>query len=147
QYAKDKGYVQIQVINPFEDENQLAEKLKEKFNLNQVFVTFAPVDKYSEIVKSITTCAAEYLDETVTDGDIIGVFWGVILNALAQIIQPKNVTDVQDVEITGEMSHSKTQTHAVEIVNLFAQAYQSLPNYSPLRVVVDQKAVRDFVSE
>lgn len=147
QYAKDKGYVQIQVINPFEDENQLAEKLKEKFNLNQVFVTFAPVDKYSEIVKSITTCAAEYLDETVTDGDIIGVSWGVTLNALAQKIQSKNVTDVQVVQLKGGMSHSRTQTHAVETVNLFAQAYHSLPNYLHLPVVFDQKEVKDFVSE
>src|SRR5699024_3307858 len=101
QYAKDKGYVQIQVINQYEDENQLAEEMREKFNLNQVFVTFAPVDKYSEIVKSITACAAEYLDETVTDGDIIGVSWGVTLNALAQKIQSKNVTDVQVVQLKG----------------------------------------------
>lgn len=147
QYAKDKGYVQIQVVNPFEEENHLAEELKDKFNLNQVFVTFTPVDKYSEIVKSITTCAAEYLDETVSDGDIIGVSWGVTLNALARKIQSKNVTDVQVVQLKGGMSHSRTQTHAVETVNLFAQAYHSLPNYLHLPVVFDQKEVKDFVSE
>src|SRR5699024_11056005 len=69
------------------------------------------------------------------------------LNALAQKIQSKNVTDVQVVQLKGGMSHSRTQTHAVETVNLFAQAYHSLPNYLHLPVVFDQKEVKDFVSE
>lgn len=147
QYAKDNGYVQIQIFNPFEDVNHLAEELKDKFKLNQVFVTFTPVDNYSEIVKSITTCAAEYLDETVTDGDIVGVSWGVTLNSLAEKIKSKNVSNVQVVQLKGGVSHSRTQTHAVETVNLFAQAYQSTPNYLHLPVVFDQKEVKDFVSK
>lgn len=147
QYAKDQGYVQIEVINPFENVDHLAEDLKEKFQLDKVFVTFAPVDKYSEIVKSITTCAAEYLDEIVNDADIIGVSWGATLNALATKINNKNVSGVQVVQLKGGMSHSKTQTHAIETVNLFARAYYSTPNYLHLPVVFDRKEVKDVVSE
>src|SRR5699024_6453216 len=123
------------------------EALQRKYSLEKVFVTFAPVDKYSEIIKSITRTAAEYLDEIVGDGDIIGVSWGVTLNALAEKLKVKNVSDVKVVQLKGGMSHSKTQTHAIETVNLFAKAYHSTPNYLHLPVVFDKKEVKDVVSE
>lgn len=147
QYAKDKGFVRIEVVNPFEDVGELADALQKKFGLEKVFVTFAPVDKYSEIIKSITTTAAEYLDDIVGDSDIIGVSWGVTLNTLAEKLKTKNVNDVKVVQLKGGMSHSKTQTHAIETVNLFAKAYHSTPNYLHLPVVFDRKEVKDVVSE
>src|SRR5699024_10126593 len=99
------------------------------------------------IIKSITSSAAEYIEDVVSDGDVIGVSWGDTLNALATKIKPKNVDNVQVVQLKGGMSHSKTQTHAIETVNLFAQAYHSTPNYLHLPVVFDKKEVKDLVSE
>ena len=147
QHAKNKGYVRIEVIDPFEDVNQLSEELKSKFQLDNVFVSFSPVDKYEEIIKSITTSAAEYIDHIVRDGDIIGVTWGDTIYMLASKIAPKNVSNVEVVQLKGGMSHSKTQTHAIETVNLFSKAYNASPHYLHLPVVFDKKEVKDAVSE
>ena len=73
QYAKEKGFVQINIADPIEDNSSLEEALCEKYNLDVVKIAYAPLNTTNEIKKSISMKAADYLYEIVKDGDIIGV--------------------------------------------------------------------------
>jgi deoxyribonucleoside regulator len=147
QYAKDQGYVNITIIDPSEDLDVLASDLKRKYGLDTVRLCYSPANDAEEIKKHISKKAADFLYETVQDGDIIGVTWGTTMHAVALQLQSKPVKGVEVVQLKGGVSHSQVNTYAAEIVNLFAEAYQTLARYLPLPVIFDSVEVKQMVEE
>ncbi|MCJ8012411.1 sugar-binding transcriptional regulator [Paenibacillus sp. KQZ6P-2] len=147
QFAKEQGYVRIDIVDPNEDLNVLSQKLKNKYGLDTVQVCYSPLNTYEEIKKHITKQTADYLHETIQDKDIIGVTWGTTMYAVAQQLQHKNVKGVEVVQLKGGVSHSHVNTYAAETVNLFAEAYQTVARYLPLPVIFDSIDLKRIVEE
>ena len=99
QYAKEKGFVQINIADPIEDNSSLEEALCEKYNLDVVKIAYAPLNTTNEIKKSISMKAADYLYEIVKDGDIIGVSWGTTIYNMALNLKHKALKGVQIVQL------------------------------------------------
>lgn len=72
QYAKEKGYVKIQIFDPVEDMSHMEQLLVERFHLSEARIASSTLNDEQEIKKYIGP-KAEYLDSIVRDGDIIGV--------------------------------------------------------------------------
>ncbi|NMO97949.1 sugar-binding transcriptional regulator [Paenibacillus lemnae] len=147
QQAKEQGYVVITIVDPLEDLGALGEQVRNKFGLDQVLVSYTPRNEYKEIQKHISKAAAQFLDETVEDGDIIGVTWGTTMHAVAQQLQQKSVRGVEVVQLKGGVSHSHVNTYAAEIVNLFAEAYGTMARHLPLPVIFDSMMLKGMVEE
>jgi len=147
QYAKEKGYVKISIIDPFADLDKLAHQLKEKYELNDVRVVFSPKDDYVSSREYISKEAAEYLQENIKGGDIIGVSWGTTMYEVAKRLIPQNVKGVEVVQLKGGISHSEVNTYASETIALFAEAFQTVPRYLPLPVIFDNAIVKQMVEE
>jgi deoxyribonucleoside regulator len=147
QYAKSRGYVRIDIVDPLEDLASLGKDLKQKYKLDEVFISYSPVNEYKEIQKHISRKAAEYLHETVQDGDIIGVTWGTTMYSVARNLQPKPVKGVEVVQLKGGVSHSHINTYAAETVYLFAEAFHTVARYLPLPVIFDSIELKQLVEK
>ncbi len=147
QYAKDKGYVKISINDPFSDLDIVSSKLKEKYGLNDIRVVFSPRDDYGSSLEYISKEAAEYLHETIKNGDIIGVTWGTTMYEIAKKLIPQNIKGVEVVQLKGGISHSKVKTYAYETISLFAEAFETLPRYLPLPVIFDSYIIREMVEK
>lgn len=146
-YAKEQGFVRISIVDPLEDLGVLGERIKQKYGLDHVLVAYSPENEYREIQKHISKKAADYLHETVQDKDIIGVTWGRTMYSVALQLQQKPVKGVEVVQLKGGVSHSHVNTHAAETVNLFADAYHTIPRYLPLPVIFDSIELKQMVEE
>ncbi|MGY3778436.1 sugar-binding transcriptional regulator [Isobaculum melis] len=146
-YAKDKGYIQIKIVDPFSDMTSLSRLLKEKYDLLDVQVVFAPTMDYPVLTEYISKATAEYLEKTVTNGDIIGVSWGTTMHEVARKMKPKEVKGVEVVQLKGGISHSSVNTYATETLNLFADAFQTVGRQLPLPVIFDHPEVKKMVEE
>ncbi|MCT8975644.1 sugar-binding transcriptional regulator [Clostridium sp. CX1] len=147
QYAKEKGYVRIDIMDPFADLDKLAHQLKEKYNLRDVRVVFSPTDDHISIREYISKEAAEYLQDTIKNGDILGVSWGTTMYEVAKRLVPQNVKGVEVVQLNGGISHSEENTYASETTVFFAEAFQAVPRYLPLPVIFDSATVKQLVEE
>ena len=147
QHAKDKGYVRIEIIDPSEDLDILADELKKQYQLDTVQLCYSPLNDYEEIKKHISKKAAEFIHDTVQDGDLIGVTWGTTMHAVALHLQTKSVKGVEVVQLKGGVSHSQVNTYAAEVVNLFAAAFHTIARYLPLPVIFDSVEVKNMVEE
>lgn len=145
QYAKDRGYVRIEIMDPLEDIDIIAGELKAKYNLDTALVCFAPLKSDEEIQRQISKRAADYLQDTVQDADIIGVTWGTTMYAVAKQLRAKQVKGVEVVQLKGGVSHSHVNTYAAEIVHLFSEAFHTVPRYLPLPVIFDNIEVKKMV--
>lgn len=145
QYAKDKGFVQINISDPVEDNISLEEKLCKKYNLDVVKIAYSPLNTSSEIKKSISMKAAEYLYEIAKDGDIIGVSWGTTIYKMALNLKHKALKGVQIVQLKGGISHSQNNTYAYEVVELFSEAFSTVGRYLPLPVMFDTVQIKELI--
>jgi deoxyribonucleoside regulator len=142
QQAKSEGIVQINIMDPYEDVENLARELEIRFNLKRAIVTPIPQFENHIIKNYLGEKAALYLDEIVKDQDIIGVTWGTTLYHIAVELRQKYVKDVKVVQLKGGVSHAETNTYASEILYLFGKAYNTTPLNLPLPAIVDHVVVK-----
>lgn len=147
QYAKEKGFVQINIADPIEDNSSLEEALCEKYNLDVVKIAYAPLNTTNEIKKSISMKAADYLHEIAKDGDIIGVCWGTTIYNMALNLKHKALKGVQIVQLKGGISHSQSNTYAYEVVELFSEAFSTVGRYLPLPVMFDTVQIKELIEK
>lgn len=145
QYAKEKGFVQINIADPIGDNSSLEERLCSKYNLDTVKIAYAPLNTNTEIKKSISLKAADYLYEVAKDGDIIGVCWGTTIYNMAKNLKHKALKGVQIVQLKGGISHSQNNTYAYEVIELFSEAFSTVGRYLPLPVMFDTVQIKDFI--
>lgn len=143
--AKELGYVQIEITNPFEVKESLSTQIKNKYRIDNVYICHSPTDTEEEIQNSISENAAQYLHDIVKDDDIIGVTWGKTLKEIATKLPDKMVSNVEIVQLNGGVSYSKIDTYAYEIIHKFTKAYRSIPRYLPLPVLFDSETVKNLV--
>jgi deoxyribonucleoside regulator len=145
QYAKDKGYVQITVADPFLDIKTLEQQLIEKYQLKEAHVVFSPAADYPTVKEYLSKSGAEYLEEVVTDNTILGISWGSTLYEVAKKMEMQPVKGVQVVQLKGSISYSNVNTYAWETLMLFSQAFQTLPSYLPLPLVFEHTEMKKMV--
>lgn len=146
-YAKEKGYVTINIIDPFADLDKLAYELKERYGLSDARVIFSPKDDYVSIIEHISQQAAEYLEETVKNGDVIGVSAGTTMHEVAKKLTPQNVKGVEVVQLQGSITHSEVNIYAAETVSIFSKTFKAVPRYLPLPVIFDNSTVKHMVEK
>ncbi len=142
QQAKSEGIVQINIMDPMEDVENLSLQLEKKFKLKKAIVASIPQFENHIIKNYLGEKAALFLDEIVKDQDIIGVTWGTTLYHIAVELKQKFVKDVKVVQLKGGVSHSETNTYASEILYLFGKAYNTTPLNLPLPAIVDHVVVK-----
>lgn len=147
QYALDKQIVQIKIIDPLTNFELLERKLEKKYNLKRVFIASCKEESSTEILHSISACAANYLNNNVQDGDIIGVCWGRTIYNVAKLIIPRMVKGVQIVQLKGGVTQSAYQTHAKEIVDIFTRKFNAIGFYHPLPTIFASVKLRKLVEQ
>lgn len=147
QYCKDKNIVQIKIVNPFIEFNDNERMLEQKFQLKKVLIAHAPNNVYHEILQAISSKAASYLNETICDGDIMGVCWGRTLYNIAKLLTPRMVKGVKIVQLKGGVSYSSHQTHAKEIVDIFTQKFNAMGFYLPLPTLFSDLKTKQIVEK
>ena len=147
QYAKDKGYVNIQIVDPVEDMSHMEQRLKDKLHLKDVKIASSTINDEEEIKKYIGIAAARYLDSIIKDGDIIGVGWGTTLYNMSQALVPKAIKGSQVVQLEGGVSHSEWNNYAREILESFAANFDTVAQYMPLPVIFDTKETKELVDK
>ncbi|WP_086331977.1 sugar-binding transcriptional regulator [Candidatus Enterococcus mansonii] len=146
-YAKEKGYVQITISDPFSDLFELEKKLKEKYDLLEAHVVFSPETNYQVITEYISAYAAQYLEETIHNGDILGVSWGTTMYEIARKLDTQERVGVEVVQLKGGISHSNVNTYANETLTLFEKAFQTVAVQLPLPVIFDNAQVKKMVEQ
>lgn len=145
QYAKDNGFVRIEIYDPAEKSNELSQAIADKFGLKKVCICSVPLDEEEDIKQYVGKAAAAYLDEIVQDGDIIGVGWGTTMRCLARCLKPHPLLGAQIVQLEGAITLSAGETYANEILDHFAKNYETIAQYLPLPVIFDSREVREMV--
>lgn len=144
QQAHREGIVQITVLSPTGSYADLEQALELKFDLQEVVITEIDEAASQESVsRQIGVVAADYLQRTIQDNDVIGIFWGVTLNSMISALKPCETCDVHVVQMVGGLGPPEAEEHATGLSRRMAQLLNGRLTLLPAPGIVDNAAIRD----
>ncbi|MGG0644630.1 sugar-binding transcriptional regulator [Sporosarcina gallistercoris] len=145
QQAKSYGYVKIDIIDPFRDNDELEKSLQQKYQIEEVKIAYSAEEDEQELLQAMSVKAAAYLHDVVKDGDVLGVTWGRTMYRVANSLRKKDVKGVEVIQLKGGIGLSDVNTYDSETVYKFAEAFHTVPRYLPLPVLVDTPEVKAVI--
>ncbi len=144
QLAKDRGYVKIAIRDPRESATALVDELTARYGLVDVRLATGP-DHGDLLLQSVGRLAARLVEETVHDGDLIGLSWGKTLYAVGQQLVSRPRRGVQFVELKGGIPLHSRRTREYETMTLFCEAFGAYPRSLSVPVLFERAETRRAV--
>ena len=108
--AKKEGIIEVRINSPIFNCLSLEKKMKNKYNLSDIFIIPTPKDE-SNIIKMIGKAGGSYLGNIIKSGDKIGTAWGRTLDKVAKSFSPdqdNNYKNVEFIWLRGGLSAEST---------------------------------------
>lgn len=147
QFAQEHGIVQIKVVDPYSSVTKLEEGLKSKYGLAEAHVVYADSNDYKNVTQHLGAFTAQYLADTVKEGDLIGVSWGKTLYEVAKALKPQPVEKVEVVELKGSVTYTPTPVFDEDVLMKFGSAFHTRPHEFPLPVIFETQTTHDIVMQ
>lgn len=120
--AREQEIVQINIVTPNDNFVELERALEKKFGLKEVILVESDSEMSGDMIKrQIGSAAADYLNRTVTEGDVIGVTWGTTLQAMIDSMKPKPIDNLHIVQALGGVGPPEAKAHAADISRRLSQ--------------------------
>lgn len=145
QLARERGLVKIEINDPLQSAGQLAAEIKRRWNLTAVRVVATGRAAGQEKLALVGRVAAQVLNESVTDDDVVGIGWGKTVHAVAQALTPVNASGVRVVQLKGAPADGDQLSYAASSLQSFGHAFATTPRNLPLPLFFDQAATRRLV--
>jgi DNA-binding transcriptional regulator LsrR (DeoR family) len=116
--ARVQGVVEIRVHDQTARAMELEQALRDAFGLTQVRVAaFRPG---ADVTAAAGDLAAQWLDETVRDGQVVGLSWGTSLQAMVAAVAVDKPRDVEVVPLVGGLTVDASLVAGQELVRELA---------------------------
>ncbi|MGV8846346.1 sugar-binding transcriptional regulator [Tessaracoccus sp.] len=123
--ARDRGLVRVSIVDPERPMSRLAELFDRYFHVNAHLVHVRTGASGVFRLDQVAKVAAKLLDETIHDGDTVGVAWGTTTAAMAMQLRPRDLSGVIVVGLNGGANHRTTGLPYVgSILQRFATAFR-----------------------
>jgi DNA-binding transcriptional regulator LsrR (DeoR family) len=121
--ARAEGIVQIRTVAPPGTFPDLEAALEARYGLiESVVVESAAPDVQDVATRDVGAAAARYLQQTIRDGDVLGISWGSALRSFVYALPPQAVSGVRVVQLIGGLGPPTAETHATDLCRRLAGA-------------------------
>ncbi|MCX7520955.1 sugar-binding transcriptional regulator [Microbacterium sp. STN6] len=142
-FARNTGLVDIQIRSPLDRTAQLQRDIQEAHG---IAVNIVPVpESTSDIDRLERVClsAARILDRYIDSNMIVGLAWGSTVTAISRHLVPKELHDVEFVQLNGAGNNLTTGiVYASEILRRFADAFSATSQQFPVPAFFDDPATK-----
>ncbi len=126
QEARDAGFVKITVA-PFPGSHtHLERQLEERYGLmDALVVEISQPDSYPQTARELGSAAADYLSRIVSEGDTIGLTWGLTLASMVDNLKPQKMKNITVTQLVGGLGEPDAETHATDIARRLAMMLEA----------------------
>lgn len=143
QLARERGIVRIEVIDPQNNCENMAIEILNRFGLDRVFIV-PRMHQYSDLnMRAIAGGASKYLENNLSDGDILGMAWGRTITRLTELLAPSVPRQIDVVPLMGERGYIGNYSQINQIVLQTAQSFNGIPHFLLTPMIVGTKHLRD----
>lgn len=147
--ARDQGIVKIEINNPQDYREDLALILQARAGLNRVVVVPSPGNSAALTRRSIAGALARHLENTLLDGDVVGIGFGRTMAEVAELLAPSRSCSADFLPLVGESSSGLIGTYSQ--VNLhvlkMASSFNATPHFLHAPLMVNSPTLRNLLLE
>ena len=137
--ARDEGIVHIEIRPPRREHVDLGRDLASRFGLQRAIV----VPQDAEGDDALYAVAADFVSSSLVTGMRLGISWGQTLAGMVRFLQPRSVSGLSIVQLTGGLSDAEPGNQCHELVRHLAQLYpNSQVKYLHAPAIVDSEAIQ-----
>ena len=142
--AEDEGVVRVTITAPRGTYPQIENGLRQRYGLSEAVVAECFEDREEAILSTIGAAAANYLEVTLSQGDVIGISsWSASLLRMVDAIHPmKRPHAERVVQILGGIGNPSVQSHATQLTTRLAMLTGAEAQLLPAQGVVSSSAAR-----
>ncbi len=146
QKARDTGIVQININDPFATNHELAKSLMALTDLEKVIVVSAQGLAQDLIQQLLGLAAAQYLEESLKSGDVLGVGWGRTLNRVVESLDSKSIPNIEVLPLLGGFGQISPNFQVHEMTRRIAESFKGSwqPLYAPA-LSADEDALANLI--
>ncbi|MCL2784996.1 MAG: transcriptional regulator [Propionibacteriaceae bacterium] len=124
--ARHTGMVRITVEAPQGSSSPVARSVAAIFGVNVHLVTVGESASIATRFERVSKLAAALLRDSVNDGDLIGVAWGVTLSNIVPFIEKRPLHDATIVQMNGGTNiHDTSARHVAAILQSLSQSFDA----------------------
>jgi DNA-binding transcriptional regulator LsrR (DeoR family) len=139
--ARAQGIVEIRVHDQVARAVELEQALRERFGLTQVRVAaFSPG---ADVQAAAGELGAQWLDESLQDGQVLGLSWGTSLQAVVDAVSVDQPRSVELVPLVGGLSMVETLVTGQELVRELASRLGASYQYLHGPALLQSQTARD----
>ncbi len=143
QRARDAGMVRIQIVDPNDACADLAASLKKATGVRQVTVITNPRGSHELAFRAVASAAANFLSESLKEGDTLGLGWGRTTSLVVDSLKPPHARSVDVLPLMGESGHSGMYSQMNQLAVRAAEHLQATAHFLSLPMVVSSPSLRD----
>lgn len=136
-YARQKGIVDIRIIDPREQPRLLESAILRSYHIKKAHIV--PVADFlgeEEWLQRTAQFAAKYLNTVFESNMILGIAWGTTLSAISRYLLPKTLHNCQIVQLNGAgNTQSMGVEYASEIILRFVANYGASAHLFPVPTI------------
>lgn len=138
-FAKERGLVEIRILDPDTQTGALEQLLRSNFGVREVQVVDVPEAAGEEVwLERVATVAAAYLGTLMQDGTVLAMAWGTTVSAISERLGAKPLKNVQVVQLNGSgNTHDAGLRYSAELLRGFADAYGAKTHTFPVPTFFD----------
>ncbi len=120
--AREGGIVHFTLVPPPSGLADLEHELEKKYDLTEVVIVSVSDPKDTDLVKrELGPLAAECLVRRIQGDEVIGIAWGMTIQALVDALSYERLPNVTIVQILGGLGSMGAREHSVELARSLAR--------------------------
>jgi len=124
--ARSIGMVRISLDTPHGSSSPIARSLAAIFGVRVHMVTVGDSAAVATRLERVAKLAAVLLRDSVSDGDLIGVAWGITLSSIVPFLEPRPLHDAIIVQMNGGTNvHDTSARHVAAILQAISSNFDA----------------------
>lgn len=125
--ATNEGYVHVSIVDPFEMNNQLRDRLCKLTGLKDAVIVPSPNRGVDGIKKNIGYIGSMYIIDKIQEGDFVGLGWGRTLRNLIQDIERRSIPGTKIVPMLGGVGQVDPELQVNTLATVLAEKINAKP--------------------
>ncbi len=145
--AVEEKIVRIEIVDPYQEDAELAHTLCGELKLSNALVISGGSAATDIIRHNVAYAAANYLENSIESGDVVGLGWGRTMKDLAEYIKPKRISGAVFVPLLGGVGRVDASYQSYSIAESVSRSFQGkwLQLHAP--AMVENKSLKEGILE
>jgi DNA-binding transcriptional regulator LsrR (DeoR family) len=145
--ARHRGIVEIIIHHPLARSTDLESDLKDFYHLKAARVLSEAASSHEETIRRVGALAAEYLEEQLFAGAVLGIGWGFAVSRVVQAMRKPGRFPVDVVQLVGSAGQVGPERDGLEIARHLAETLGGRCLHIPAPIIVRSPAVARALEE